>query len=287
MIYPSINRYQENVNTLLHNLIKKIRNFAVLDKQSKLLGRIKDLILDAHHQPNIIIARIGELKDKEDSHRYFLLPSKLIKKIDTQTKSVLVDVDKSLLENMPENYHSPITDTNEQIEPTNLTQADNLLQKNTTKDDKIPEKVVQEEVVPLLEERVIVDRSKRKVGDVIVRKQIETRMIQIPVRREKLIVEQVSPEHKQLAEIELGQEEISSIELTAAPKTTQDTTNGAFTVSGSFNSPKIASLVLNAIALEKNHGCKQVRVTITVEDEKQQQKYQEWFDRTSVKNPES
>ncbi len=287
MIYPSINRYQENVNTLLHNLIKKIRNFAVLDKQSKLLGRIKDLILDAHHQPNIIIARIDQLQDKEDSHRYFLLPSKLIQKIDTQTKSVLVDVDKSLLENMPENYHSPMTDTNEQVEPTNLTQPDNLLQKNTTKDAKIPEKVVQEEVVPLLQERVIVDRSKRKVGDVIVRKQIETRMIQIPVRREKLIVEQVSPEHKQLAEIELGQEEISSIELTAAPKTTQDTTNGAFTVSGSFNSPKIASLVLNAIALEKNHGCKQVRVTITVEDEKQQQKYQEWFDRTSVKNPES
>jgi hypothetical protein len=287
MVYLSINRYQENVNTLLHNLIKKIRNFAVLDKQSKLLGRIKDLILDAHHQPNIIIARIGELKDKEDGHRYFLLPSKLIKKIDTQTKSVLVDIDKSLLENMPENYHSPITDTNEQIEPTNLTQVDNLLQKNTTKDDKIPEKVVQEEVVPLLEERVIVDRSKRKVGDVIVRKQIETRMIQIPVRREKLIVEQVSPEHKQLAEIELCQEEISNIQLTAVSKTIQDTINGFFTVSGSFNSPKIASLVLNAIALEKNHGCKQVRVTITVEDEKQQQKYQEWFDRTSVKNPES
>jgi len=44
---------------------------------------------------------------------------------------------------------------------------------------------------------------------------IETRMVQVqvPVRHEKLIVEQVSPERKQLAEIDLGQEEFSGIEL--------------------------------------------------------------------------
>jgi len=43
------------------------------------------------------------------------------------------------------------------------------------------------------------------VGEVIVRKVIETRMVevQVPVRHEKLIVEQVSPERKQLAEIDL------------------------------------------------------------------------------------
>jgi len=44
---------------------------------------------------------------------------------------------------------------------------------------------------------------------------IETRMVQVqvPVRHEKLIVEQVSPERKQLAEIDLGQEEFSGVEL--------------------------------------------------------------------------
>ena len=57
--------------------------------------------------------------------------------------------------------------------------------------------------------------KQRKVGEVIVRKEIETRMVQIevPVRYEKLIVEQVSPEHKQLAEIDLGQEVVTGIEL--------------------------------------------------------------------------
>jgi len=68
--------------------------------------------------------------------------------------------------------------------------------------------ILSEELIRLLGERVVVDRSKHKVGEVIVRKVIETRMVQVqvPVRHEKLIVEQVSPERKQLAEIDLGQE---------------------------------------------------------------------------------
>ncbi|MEO1432665.1 MAG: hypothetical protein AAFV71_27050 [Cyanobacteria bacterium J06633_8] len=65
----------------------------------------------------------------------------------------------------------------------------------------------------------------------------------------------------------------------------QSIANGDFadslTVSGEFDSPKTASLILNAIQLEKNHGCKKVRVSIVVENEEKQQKYQEWFKRTS------
>jgi len=65
--------------------------------------------------------------------------------------------------------------------------------------------ILSEELIRLLGERVVVDRNKRKVGEVIVRKVIETRMVQVqvPVRHEKLIVE-VSPERKQLAEIDLA-----------------------------------------------------------------------------------
>lgn len=74
-------------------------------------------------------------------------------------------------------------------------------------------KVLSQDIIRLLGERLVVDRSKRKVGEVIVRKEIVTRMIQVPVRYEKLIVEQVSPERKQLAEIDLGQEEVIGIEL--------------------------------------------------------------------------
>lgn len=65
-------------------------------------------------------------------------------------------------------------------------------------------RILDEEIIPLLAERVIVDRHKRKSGEVVVRKVIETEIIEVIVRREKLIVEQVSPEYKVLAVIDLG-----------------------------------------------------------------------------------
>lgn len=137
-----------------------------------------------------------------------------------------------------------------------------------------PSEVVEEESIRLLGERLIVDRSKRKAGEVTVRKEIGTRMIQVPVRYERLIVEQISPEYKQLAAIDLGQGEISGTEI--GGNISQDR---GLTVEGNFNSPKIASLVLNAIAMERQHGCHQVRVEIVVEDVERQKLYQEWFNR--------
>ena len=84
-----------------------------------------------------------------------------------------------------------------------------------------PANMLMETVIPLLEERLVVDLTRRKSGDIVVRKEIETRLlqVQVPVRREKLIVEQVSPEYKLIAEIDLGEERVSdgSIALAIAP----------------------------------------------------------------------
>ncbi len=88
-------------------------------------------------------------------------------------------------------------------------------------------------------------------------------------------------EPKQLAEIDLGEEEISQNEFQQNQSMVSSDFEGGLTVTGEFDSPKIASLILNAIQLEQNHGCKKVRVSILVEDEEKQQKYQEWFQRTS------
>jgi stress response protein YsnF len=77
-------------------------------------------------------------------------------------------------------------------------------------------KTLEEVIVPLLAERVIVDRHKRKSGEVVIRKVIETEVIEVVVRREKLIVEQVSPEYKELAVIDLGR---TSVEETPISQT--------------------------------------------------------------------
>jgi len=76
-----------------------------------------------------------------------------------------------------------------------------------------PADIEQETVIPLREERLIVEQKKQKIGEVIVRKEIETEIVEVPVHREKLIVEQVGNEPKQLAEIDLTDEELSNLSL--------------------------------------------------------------------------
>ncbi|MBW4565484.1 MAG: YsnF/AvaK domain-containing protein [Mojavia pulchra JT2-VF2] len=270
----------KRISTLLDNLGSKVRKFSVIDRQGQLLGEVQDLVLDANHRLNLVISKQKNQKNRKLEDRYgsFLLRSQRIQKIDNPTKSIFIDIEKSEIENMHENLEANRPDGQ-------IANGQNINGDLATAN--LPE-VEEESIVRLLEERLIINSSQRKVGDVIVRKEIETRMVQVPVRREKLIVEQVSPEHKQLAEIDLGQGEISGIVLSEGEIPEVTTFDNGSTVSGSFSSPKIASLVLNAIALERNHGCKQVRVSIVVENEEQQQKYQEWFDRCSLdKRPNS
>ncbi len=268
----------------LADLRKKVNNFAVFDNQGQLVGVVHDLIVDDNRRLNLVISNQANQQTAEYSQQLadkhpslFQLQSQRIKKIDKPTQSVFIDLNKSEIEYMPEylesetpgDFHSTEQLANNQITNNPVEPLNNL------------EQVPEEQIIRLLEERLFVESSKRKVGEVIVRKVIETRMVQVPVRREKLIVEQIGSEHKQLAEIDLGEGEITGVDLTEAERLEVTHFNNGLTVSGEFSSPKIANLLLNAIALERNHGCKQVRITITVEDESHQKKYQEWFDRCS------
>ncbi len=277
---------KSRVTNLLVDLKKKVKNFTVFDRQGQRVGEVQDLIVDANNQLNLIISKLPNQPIVEygnqlaDHHSLFRLQSQRIKKIDKPTKSVFIDLDQLEIEHMPEYLGTETPGDQKQLgnSTEQLTHSKNI---NNQVEPVNLEEVSEEKIIRLLEERLFIETSKRKVGEVIVRKEIETRMVQVPVRREKLIVEQVSPEYKQLAEIDLGQEEISSVELAEAERLEFTNFDSGLTVSGEFSSPKIASLLLNAIALERNHGCKQVRVTIVVEDESRQKKYQEWFDRCS------
>ncbi|KAF3890456.1 MULTISPECIES: DUF2382 domain-containing protein [Nostocales] len=270
------------ISTLLESLRQKVRKFTIMDRQNQLVGEVQDLIIDVNRQISFVV---NTNRNSDEKYQTFLLSSKLVEKIDSQIKCIFLKVKKTeirLLENPLEK--------NSQI--STMEDNSNTLAGNTQDTSVISNSIVNtndgnissvEEIVRLLGERVIVDRSKRKVGEVIVRKQVETRMVQVPIRSEKLIVEQVSPERKQLAEIDLSQGDISAdFEFADTDSLhSTDSFDGSLTVSGEFSSPKIASLLLNAIALERNHGCKAVRVTIVVEDEEHQKNYQEWFSRTS------
>ena len=166
----------------------------------------------------------------------------------------------------------------EHVENQSLSESDETIQ------------VVEEEIVRLLEERLVVNRSKWKVGEVIVRKEIETEIVQVPLRREKLIVniEQPGVETKQLAEIDLAKGEVTN--LGQKDVTRSDTVDSSVlssdtspTVSGEFLSPKAASNLLEAIALQKHHGCAKVRVELVVDNPELQETYQKMFDRCSTR----
>lgn len=130
-----------------------------------------------------------------------------------------------------------------------------------------------DDMVPLLEERLQVEYERRKVGEVIIRKKIETRMVQVPVRYEVLVIEQVSPAQKTLAEVDLSQGTFSEAEMPALA--------GKPTVSGEFKSAKTASAVIDAIAKTLRHQCKSIRIEIELDDSSLTQSYQDWLDRCS------
>lgn len=273
--------------TSLADLRKKVKNFAVIDRQGELVGVVHDLIVDANRRLNLIISNQANQETLEYGQQLankhpslFQLQSQRIKQIDKPTKSVFIDLNKSEIEYMPE-YLEAETPGDGTLSENSTKQLVNNQTTNSPVEPVNLEQVNEQQIIRLLEERLVVESSKRKVGEVIVRKVIETRMVQVPVRREKLIVEQISPEHKQLAEIDLDEGEILGVDLTEVERLEVARFDSGLTVSGEFSSPKIASLLLNAIALEQNHGCKQVRVTIVIEDESHQKKYQEWFDRCS------
>jgi hypothetical protein len=134
-------------------------------------------------------------------------------------------------------------------------------------------------VLRLLEEKLVVERKKRKVGEIVVRKVVETRMVQIPVRREKLIVEQIGSQNQQLAEIDLGEETITGVETVASH------TNSQAVVRAEFPYPELASDALRAFSFQKPQGCRQVRVEIVLDEPQLQEMYQTMFDRWSGKTP--
>lgn len=267
---------QDRIGELLEKLRTKLKKYTALTRSGQVIGEIKDLILDADRNLYLVVVA-GQ------TQRFFLLFSKLIQKIDPPTQSVILDISESELKNMPEYLeseinHKDIANNNSEI----MQDGVPVMADTTDIHSMVTTTDVTEDIIRLLGERLVVDRSKRKIGDVIVRKEIETYMIQVPVRREKLIIEQVSPEHKQLAEIDLGQEELTDITLAEAASGNNNTRPlSGITVTGEFDSPKIASLLLNAIAMERQPGCKKIRVEIVVEDESRQKTYQEWFERCS------
>lgn len=252
--FSSVNN-DSGLNSRIDQFRSRLNNLLVKDTNGLIVGVVKDVFLAPNGQINLVVSQTNSGQNS----RQFLLSSNFIQKIDYASKSLLINVTADRLEQLRETSPAPLTE--------NSDLSGNQPQKS---------EFVDQESIRLLEERLVIDRKKQKVGDVIVRKEIETRMIEVPVRREKLIVEQISPERKQLAEIDLGEGEITGLEFT-------DITSreSGPVVRGEFVSPQVAARILKAIAAQPRHGCAKVRIELVLHDSEVQDTYQEWFDRYS------
>lgn len=297
--------HKERIKDLLQRLRNKLQGFAIINMQGQLIGRVKNLTLDKNRHLYLIMSK----EDAQAGSPAFLVSSKYIQKVDSANRLLFIDLTQKEVDSLPVYPFQNSDDTNAaemlQYSPTqSVAQANNTEAKVretlAAQDQSFPveslregnnesfresdeeSEIVEEEIIRLLEERLVINRSKRKVGEVVVRKEIETQIIEVPIQREKLIIEQVGAETKQLAEIDLGKGEVTGVELTKVQTSAslhQD--NDRYTVSGEFLSPKAASDLLDAIAHQKQHGCEKVRIELVVDNPEVQATYQTMFDRCS------
>lgn len=129
----------------------------------------------------------------------------------------------------------------------------------------------------LLEERLVVNRQRRKVGEVVVRKEIETQIVEVPIHREKLVVEQLGSERKQIASIQLGQR--IGVHQTgfdqSDPIQSSDCTVGVSQVIQTEIALATAKTLIDQLMQSSRFN--QARVQLIFEDQELQTQYHQWL----------
>ena len=123
--------------------------------------------------------------------------------------------------------------------------------------------------ISLLEEKLIVKRHKRKLGEVVVRKEVETRMLHIPIRREKLIIEKTGTiADENLTELNLTEEEVNGVKIDELGDT-----EDIYQVQTKFVSLPQAQELLNKIMENTTQGNTKIRLEIISDSLESQQTY--------------
>ena len=134
----------------------------------------------------------------------------------------------------------------------------------------VAKQVTESHNISLLEEKLVVKRHRKKVGEVIIRKQVETQIIQIPIRREKLIVEKVGITAEHLAEIDLGEQEVNGIKFNELGNT-----NNIYQSQSQFLSLEAVTELLAKIKEYSAGGETKIRLEIITNSDKSHQLYQD------------
>ena len=140
--------------------------------------------------------------------------------------------------------------------------------------EKIEAKAPEEHQISLLEEKLLVKRKKHKVGEVIVRKKIETRTIHLPIRREKLVIEKAGITNEELTEIDLGEGEVNGVKFSEL-----NNAEALYLSQSNFVSIETAQKLLDEVKNRFDRPNFKLRLEIVSDDSEVQTAYQEICDR--------
>ena len=128
----------------------------------------------------------------------------------------------------------------------------------------------------LLEEKLQVARRQQKVGEIVVRKQVETRYVKIPIRQEKLIVERVGLTSERLTEVVTSKERVNGFsyeELTD--------TDSIYVVKSCFLELSTAQKLLEEMGKISSASNAKIRIEIATNSDEQQVELQNICDRVA------
>ncbi|KST65932.1 DUF2382 domain-containing protein [Mastigocoleus testarum] len=258
---------KSKIKSTFIRLDKQVISFHVVNLRGTIIASVKDTYTDQKNNLHLLISPLNN----PNEHQQYLMDSDWVQQIGTTQKILVVNLSESDITKLPvinqANIHG------ESLTPETNTSSPSKLAETST-NEILHSSESREVTVPLLEERLLVKRDKHKLGEVIIRKKVETHLVQVPVRREILIIEQLGSPNKQLTEIDLAESQVPGVTIN-----TNENKDVNFIVRGELMSPQVASEILREISLQQQNSCKKISLEIEVENHEQQVKYQEIINR--------
>ena len=189
----------EDLKSKIFSLKRELISFKIIDRQGINRGIVKDIYYDADGDLNLLL----ELADVGERLSLRRLGHEDICQVDVRQKSIVTNLSNQQLECLPIYQPVPPSIKDALAESTQFNDCE--MNPHSNSQSSIDSEDIK---LSLLEEKLRVVRQKQKIGEVVVRKQVETRIAKIPLRREKLIIERVGKNPQQLTEVVISEEKI-------------------------------------------------------------------------------
>ena len=273
----SNSNHLDNTNDLksqLSNLEQQLISFEIVDRQGIKRATVKDIYYDSDADLNLLL-ELYEANRKLSLRR---LGSEDICQMNLENKLIISNLSNQQLEDLPIYQPVPAHIKDALTKSPEYNDCDMNPNLDIAEDSNNLETID----ITLLEEKLEVVRRKQKVGEVIVRKKVETRIVEIPLRREKLVVERIGKNPQQLAEVVINEEKVNGF---GYDELEQNRHRLNVTRSQHF-SLKQAQSILDAIANSATDNLK-IRLEIVSDSSDSQQQYQNICDRALNSNDSS